>query len=88
MRICLWDAGGFSGIVCDRDPERATRRALAVAASCIADGGKARVELVRLVMTSGDLQPDYVPVGVCWTGQLCAGRVVWTRAADALGAAA
>lgn len=81
MKICLWVADGFSGVPCYRDQAEAEGRARAAAAACIADVGTATIELARLTTVSGDLQPGYESLGVCWKGRLRAGRVEWTRVA-------
>lgn len=70
MRIYLWDAGNYWGVTDDAD------RAMAAAAVCLADGGTARVERARAVMTSG-LQPAYARLGMGWSGRLRGGRVTW-----------
>lgn len=73
VRLYLWEApaAGRLGVADSQ------ARAAAAAAACLVDGGTAHVEAARL--TPGDLaHPGYQRLGICWTGRLCDGRVVWT----------
>ena len=73
VRLYLWDAPAAGRLgVADSQP-----RAAAAAAAFLADGGMARVEAAWLA--PGDIaRPGYQRTGICWTGRLSGGRVVWT----------
>lgn len=71
--LYLWDApaAGKLGVADSQ------LRAAAAAASCLARGGTARIEAAWLM--PGDIDdPGYQRSGICWTGRLSGGRVVWT----------
>lgn len=74
--IYLWDAPSAGRLgVADSQP-----LAAAAAAACLTGGGTARVEAAWL--TPGDIvHPGYQRTGICWTGRLSGGRVVWTAPA-------
>lgn len=72
MKVWLWDAGNYLGVTDDEE------RARAAAASRIADGGTARVELARLVtVTAYGLQPAYQRSGIGQAGRRTGSRVTW-----------
>jgi hypothetical protein len=73
VRLYLWDAptAGTLGVADSQ------HRAAAAAAACLTDGGTARVEAAWLA--PGDIaRPGYRRTGICWTGRLSSGQVVWT----------
>jgi hypothetical protein len=71
--LYLWDAPAAGRLgVADSQP-----RAAAAVAACLADGGTARVEAAWLA--PGDIvHLGYQRTGICWTGRLSGGRVVWS----------
>lgn len=72
--VYLWDAPAAGKLgVADSRP-----LAAAAAAACLAGGGKAHIEAAWIA--PGEIvNPGYRRSGICWTGELTGGQVVWSK---------